>query len=184
MTSTRLPTSNLKSITGICRDLRSQDAIADTRLLQRTTLAGAIDVVREVYRKGAIDSGGIPVVQRIERSGGPKDKAYSKRRDTLRVEVACPSRNAVHLLAGERQRASVTAQGAVDLLVPFAHAAAPRLDRIEQHATDALAGGPSATEVLLVIAPLIAMAAGLRTSKARTPVRCRCAPGRRRRMPI
>lgn len=145
-----------------CRDLRSTDSVADMRLLQRTTLAGATMLARDLYRANTLDVRGIPVVQWMETEDGPRDKAYSKRRDTLRAEVVGKDRKAIVKLLGNRQREPVSAQGAVDLLVPFAQAAAPRLDIIGQHVDEALAGGPAAPEVLIEFAELFAMAGGLR----------------------
>jgi hypothetical protein len=145
-----------------CRDLRSTDSIADMRILQRTTLAGATMVARDLYRAGTLDQGGIPVVQWMETEDGPRDKAYAKRRDTMRTEVVCKDRTAICRLTGTRQRETVSSQAAVDLLIPFANAAAPRLDTIGQHVAEALAARPATPELLIELAELVAMAAGMR----------------------
>jgi hypothetical protein len=144
-----------------CRDLPSADSIADMRLVQRTTLTGATMMQRDLYRASVTDIDGIPVVQWMETEDGPRDKAYAKRRDTFRIEVVCKDRTALARLIG-RQKKTASAQAAVDLLIPFVHAAAPRLDAIGRHVADVLASGPTASQGLIELAELFAMAGGLR----------------------
>jgi hypothetical protein len=152
----------------MCRDLSVNDSIRAMTLIQHSTLSGATHVVRDAYRAGAVDECGIKVARWALKRGAAWHKAYAKRRDTLRIEVACPDRAAVVQLTGVVSD-EVSAAGAGRLLEGFGTAAEPALARIEEHVRLAMGDGPTAAQLLVKLAPLVALAAGMPARKGPPP---------------
>ncbi len=150
-----------------CRDLPIDDAIAGVRVIQHATLWGAVRRLTDEYRRmGSEEEGGVPTIRYIQQAIGPEDKIYAKREDVLRLEEVCSRRSAVVYLTGA-QREAFDNDGVHALFLNFITQATPRLDRLEQHVREALAGEAAIASLIISLKPLIDRAAG--TKKAKGP---------------
>jgi hypothetical protein len=158
-----------------CLDVACPDALAATRLLQRSAMAGATAFDRNAYRATAADRDSSPVARWYIDASGAYLKAYAKQPGLLRLEVACPNREAVlavtrpsNLGIGGR-RASLTA-------LQFARGASPLLQKLRAHALPVIEGQRMLPDVLTALQPLISMAAGAPPGAGRARRRGRSSP--------
>lgn len=143
-----------------CRDLPIENAIAAVRIIQHSTLCGATQRRVDEYRRiGDEEVRGIPAIRYIQQAVGPEDKIYAKRDHDLRLEIACRDRTAVTRLTGT-ERAAFNSDGVRSLYLNFLAAATPRLDRLEEHAREAMGSEISVANLIVALKPLIDRAAG------------------------
>jgi hypothetical protein len=145
-----------------CRDRHHPDAIAAVRRLQQTVLTGTTKRIADLYRCSAGLDQGIPAVRWWRARKGPVLKAYAKATDLLRVEVACPNREAVRALVPGSGTGDIDGAVAVDHLAAFARAAASLLAEGLEHVEAVLADRRSPAELVLDLLPLADLAAGRR----------------------
>lgn len=149
----------------LCADTETSDAVADVRVLQRTTLAGSVAGVSDCYRTCA-DDRGAPVVRFFRKATGPAHKLYAKARDVRRAEIAAHSRKAVALLTG-RRRAHASGPAAATLALAAVRAAAADLADLQGHAASALAAAARPAELVMALAEIARLAGG--ESRSPTP---------------
>jgi hypothetical protein len=148
-----------------CFDLPIENAIAAARVVQHSTLCGAIERQVDKYRRiSDAEVRGIPVIRFMQHATGPEEKIYPKRDHDLRLEITCRDRDAITRLTGV-ERAIFSSDGARTLFLNFVNAATPRLNLLVQHARAALEGETSITNVLVRLKPIIDRAAGERKVK-------------------
>ncbi len=151
-----------------CRDSTTQNAIADTRIVQHATLYGTVGRKWDEYERiGGSEDQSVPTLRFIKHASGPEEKVYGKRNYTLRKELVCPDRDSVVELTGVR-RGKFCSLSALRLFLHFLTVACPRLDHLEAHVRSALEGETSIMAVLTGLKPLIDRACGDR--KAKGPV--------------
>lgn len=146
----------------VCRDLPSEDAIAAMQPIQHAAVAGATSAIRNLYFAEASDEGDTPTARWMQFANGPVHKVYAKRRDTLRIELACPAREALSKLM-KRERVPLSEKGAERLLRNFALAATPSIDRLNEHVVEVLDGWSSTIPLMMALAPLALLASGQST---------------------
>lgn len=148
-----------------CRDSTTQNAIADTRVIQHAALCGTTEHKWDEYQRiGGCEARSIPTLRLITKAKGPEEKVYAKRDDIRREEVVCPDRDSVTELTGTR-RSKFCRVGAYRLFLHFLTAASPRLDRLEAHVRIALESETSIMALLTALKPLIDRACGDRKAK-------------------
>ncbi len=154
----------------VCRDLASPDAVGEVRALQRTCLAGSEFRAADCYIRGALDERGVPAVRWRQSDDGPVFKAYAKRSDLTRLEVAYPQRGAIRRILGADE-AELGGAEAVRLLRGFVMTVAGGVDELERHVAEARGAKTDGlvTDLVLHLAPLVALAAGSRVGPGRPP---------------
>lgn len=151
-----------------CRDLEVPDSVAAMRRVQQTTLLGATSSIRGAYRSELLDGNRVIAVQWFDCAGGPAKKAYAKRRDTLRIELACRDREAVAKVT-TRASLPLSRTSVRSLLEAFLGDAASDVEGIEEHIRSALTGCPSPVEIGVRLARLVWMAAGHSSGRGPSP---------------
>jgi len=148
----------------LCRDIGMTGAVAAVRRLQTSGMAGSTIRAVDSYRCSSDDNHGVPALRWWRTRRGPVVKAYAKAADLLRIEVACPDREAVRVLMPECATGDIDGRVAVDQVLAFAGAASPLLSDAVCHVDTVLADGRSPADLVLALLPLIDLAAGRRSS--------------------
>lgn len=155
----------------VCLDLPCDRAISVVRCMQRAALPGTSRTVLDRYfaRIQAEDLKGLPVVRWYRTLTGPAFKAYGKRVDILRAEIACEDRDAIYALLRARPVGEISGSESVELLLAFARAAEPWLGELVAHLDQAVAGGQSVADLIVALKPLVDLASGGKAAKGRPP---------------
>lgn len=147
-----------------CRDIPVEDAIGSVCRAQHAAIVGSVGVVRRGYEPRAQERKRSTALSWLSGKSRPEYKVYAKRRDLLRLEFVCRDRAAVVWFAGKSMDAT-NATGMRRFLTKFVIAAAAEVDLLESHVRRALASAPDVVGLLVALAPLSAMAAGINTGR-------------------
>jgi hypothetical protein len=151
-----------------CRDILVGDAVAAVRRAQHAAIVGSVGTVRRGYEPRAREGKRVTALSWLCGKSRPEYKVYAKRKDLLRLEFVCRDRGAVVWFAGKSTDATDLAR-VRRFLAKFAIAAAAEVDRLESHVRETLAGTPDLPGLLVALAPLSAMAAGIKTGRGPAP---------------
>ncbi|MGH6743502.1 hypothetical protein [Novosphingobium sp.] len=144
-----------------CRDIAVSDALSSVRRVQHAALFGAVASVRQGYRPKSQEQRQFIALTWMAGRYKPEFKVYAKRTDLLRLELACGDREAVVALSG-RKSVATTMEQMRKVLRKFVWDAAPEVDRLEQHVRRSLQSAPDLVRLMVALARLSALAAGLK----------------------